>query len=96
MVAGDEEAALLRAQAGERRDVIGELGHRAIDQVAGDRDPVAVEAVHGLDDRLDVLALDRRPDRDVADLRDREPVEPADQGLRRDQRSSATVRWHGR
>ena len=75
MVAGDEEAAFARAQAGERRDVVGEVAHRAVDQVAGDGDDVDLEAVDGIDDRLDVRPLDRRPDVDVADLGDREAVE---------------------
>ena len=44
VVAGDEEGAFARTQVGERGDVRRELAHRAVDQVAGDRHQVGVEA----------------------------------------------------
>jgi hypothetical protein len=75
VVAGDEKASFARAQLRERRDVVGELADGAVDEVASDRDEIDVEAIDGVDDRLDVGPLDRRPDVDVADLRDRETVE---------------------
>ena len=50
-------------------------GHAAIDQVARDGDEVDVEAVDLVDDALQVVALDRGPDVQVADLRDEEAFE---------------------
>ncbi len=47
-------------------------GHRAVDQVAGDRDHVGAESVDRVDDALDVAAADGRPHVDVAELRDGE------------------------
>ena len=74
VIAGDEERAMARRELRQRRDVPRQLAHIAVDEVAGHRDHVGLEAVDRLDDVADVTALDRRPDVDVRDLRDREAM----------------------
>ena len=52
------------------RDVRRQLADRAVDQVAGDRHQVGVEAVDGGDDALDVGPANSRADVHVAELGD--------------------------
>ena len=47
----------------------------AVHQVAGHGDHVRLQTVHRIDDSVQVLALDRRADVDVADLGDAEAVQ---------------------
>ena len=72
MVAGDEESAVARTQRAERFGVRREVLDRAVDHVAGDRDQVGFQLIDAIDDRLHVVALDRRADVDVAQLDDGE------------------------
>ena len=90
MVAGDREHAVLGAQLRERRDVVAQVGDRAVDEVAGERDEVRREPVRVIDDALDERAIDREPDVEIGELDDREAVERARQ-LRRAVTSTSTT-----
>jgi len=88
VVAGDEKAAVARLEAGERRHMARQLGHAAVDQVAGDGHQVGRHPVDAVDDGLQVRPLDGRSDVDVADLGDGEALQggrqPGDGHLDRD------------
>ncbi len=45
-----------------------QLAHRPVDEVAGHRDRIGLQAVDALDDAFQIRPLDRGPDVDVADL----------------------------
>jgi hypothetical protein len=75
VVAGDEKGAVPRRQPRQGQRVLGEVGDAAVDQIPGHGNQVRVELVHCIDDRVEVVALDRRADVNVGDLRYREPVQ---------------------
>ena len=75
MISCDEVSAVTRRKARQRLRMAGKLLDTSVHQIAGNGDHVGVELVHGVDDRVEIAALDRRPDVNVADLRDREPVQ---------------------
>jgi hypothetical protein len=72
--------------------VLAQLGHAAVHEVAGDRDRIGAEPVDCLDDALDVRALDRRADMDVAELRDREAFERRRQAAGSERRRASRSR----
>ena len=96
MVAGDEESAVPRREPRQRLGVPGKLSHAAVDEVAGDGDHVRAESVHRIDDPLEVIALDRRADVEVADLGDAEAVQrrrqPGDRNVDAPDRARAGAR----
>ena len=66
MIAGDEISAVARFQIGQRRGVRRKLHDAAIDQVARHGDHVRIQRIDHVYDGLQVAALDRRSDMDVA------------------------------
>ena len=74
VIAGNEEDAVAGAQVGQRRDGVAQRAHAAVDEIAGDGDDVRRERVGAVDDVLDDVAPDRRPDVEIGDLDDRQSV----------------------
>ena len=74
VVAGHEIGAVARGELRQRRHVRAQLGHAAVDQIAGDGHDVGVEQVDRPHDRLDVAVPDGGAHVHVADLRDDEAV----------------------
>src|SRR6185369_7624230 len=72
VVAGHHIAAMPAAQAAERRGMGAQVLDAAIDHVAGYGDQIGIELIDAVDDGLDVFALDRGPDMNVAELDDGE------------------------
>jgi hypothetical protein len=54
---------------------MGELSDAAIDEVAGNGDEIGFQTIHCIDNRIDIVALDGRPDMEVADLRNGKAVQ---------------------
>ena len=79
MVAGDEEGAVGGRQPAQRLGVQGQALDRTVDQVAGDGDRIGVERIDPGDDRIEVAALDGRPDVDIGNLHDRIALEGSGQ-----------------
>ena len=75
VISGDKVSPVTCRQPCQGLCVPRQLLDGAVYQVAGDGNHVRLEIVHRIDNRVDVAALDRRPDVDVADLRDGEAVE---------------------
>ena len=63
------------SQAPQRRHVVREVRHRAIDQVAGDCNEIGFQGVYRIDDGCNVVVPDLGADVHVADLCDGEPVQ---------------------
>ncbi len=68
VVAGNEKAAVCGDQPGQGCHMGAQLVHRAVHQIAGDRDHVGVQCVDSLDDPLQIVMANRGPDMDVGDL----------------------------
>ena len=59
VIARDEECAVAGGEVGQRRRVAGQLLHRSVDQVAGDRDEIGFQVIHARDQALDEAPADR-------------------------------------
>ena len=70
VVAGDKVGAVGGRQPGQRRHMVGQFGHRAVNQVAGHRHHVHLQGVDRAHDGLQVAMFDGGADMDVADLCD--------------------------
>ena len=58
MIARHEKRPVACTQSGEGFGVRREVLHRTIDQIAGHCDQIRIECIYGVDDRIDVAALD--------------------------------------
>src|SRR3546814_1689493 len=72
VIAGDVIAAVPRTQLRQRRDMTAQPIDVAVDDVAGQRNQIGIESVDAPDDRIEIAALDRRSDMNVAELDDDE------------------------
>ncbi len=75
VVAGDEIGPVPGLEPRERLGVVREVLHAAVDDIAGDRDHVGLQAIDPFDDRGYEIALDGLPDMDIADLGDGETLQ---------------------
>ena len=55
--------------------MISQLGHAAVDDVAGDRHEVGIEGIDGVDDSVDIALLDGATDVKIGDLYNSETLE---------------------
>ena len=72
VVAGHHVAAVAGAQTAQRCGMGAQLRDAAVDHIASNGDQIGVELIDAVDNGLDVGALDRRPDVNVAELDDGE------------------------
>ena len=75
VVARDEIGPVPGLEPRERLGVVREVLHAAVDDIAGDRDHIGLQAIDPFDDRSYEIALDGLPDMDVADLGDGEALQ---------------------
>jgi len=70
MIAGDEKLAVTRGEFHERFDLVPQIIHAAVGEVAGESDNVRREASHLRDDLFHEITFDRGADVEIADLHD--------------------------
>ncbi len=74
VIPGDEVDAVRGPELAEGLHLVLELADAAVHQIAGQGDQIGSQAVHLRDQPRGKLALENRPDVDVAELDDPEPI----------------------
>ena len=73
VVAGDHITPMPAKHAAKRRGMRAQLLDAAVDHITGNHDQISVQRIDAVDNGLDVVALDRWPDVNVAELNNAEP-----------------------
>jgi len=84
VVPRDEEDAMARPQPRQRGRHVAQVGHRAVDQIAGDRNQVRRQGIRLLDNLFDERSADRGADVQIRELDDRQSVQRARQSRQSD------------